>query len=221
MSLSSQECFNLLCQAGTPIQLPKGHRFTIEDHGTHYLYCLKDGVCGLVRYTASGKEIIYYYFQNGDVPGIARYNLLYHKQDRAISHEIQYSLVAKTPCTVSKLSFTKAHELARQYPEVESYLNFSFSNYYFSILDHLHSSKETATATRLYRLLLQLALPDPEGYRIHKHFTYTELAKYLGVHYVTVSREMAELKQMGIIAKRGHETVISDREALVALAQGE
>ena len=118
-----------------------------------------------------------------------------------------------------RIPFEKVAELVVLYPELSGYLSCLVSHHYFTILNHLHSSQETDTSIRLYRLLLQLALPEGTTYRIHKHFNYSELAKYLGVHFVTISRIMAELKQAGIITKAGHATIITDVAALTRLAQ--
>ena len=45
------------------------------------------------------------------------------------------------------------------------------------------------------------------------------LARYLGVHSVTVSKIMLSLKKMGIIEKEGHKIIIRDPEKLEDLAE--
>lgn len=61
---------------------------------------------------------------------------------------------------------------------------------------------------------------EKEGrYELQKYFTYAELARYLGVHSVTVSKIMLVLKKMGVIEKEGHKTVIRDIGLLRHLAE--
>lgn len=51
-----------------------------------------------------------------------------------------------------------------------------------------------------------------------KVFSYVEIAKYLGIHPVTVSKIAAELRDLGIIAKGRMGIEILDVEQLKELA---
>lgn len=218
MSSLSKECFKQLYSSGTIMEIPKGHCFTTESYGTNSVYCLLDGICALIRYTKCGKEIIYYYFQEGDIIGCVRFHAVESKQDQPIHHTVNYHVYAKTDCTISRLSFNKVAELMDSNIEIARYFNFSLSNHYLSILNHLHSSKECDTTERLAHLLIELAIYKNGAYIVDKHFTYVEMAKYLGVHYVTVSCIMANFKQLGLITKSGHNTIIEDIKTLTTMA---
>ena len=87
------------------------------------------------------------------------------------------------------------------------------------VISHIHSSKEDHTSGGLCRTLIELSDKKNGRYELQKYFTYTELARYLGVHSVTVSKIMLMLKKMGAIEKEGHQTIIRDMDLLHHLAE--
>ncbi|MGL4735918.1 MAG: Crp/Fnr family transcriptional regulator [Cellulosilyticaceae bacterium] len=210
--------FEQLCEIGTTVHLKKGLCLVPSIGQENAIYCLKEGLCALVRYTRNGDEIIYHYFKNGDLLGGIYFHLLYQNLNPQDNLSELSQIYAKTDCQLYKIDYTKLNELIASNPEISHLLTYSLAKRFVSVVNHFHSSLEDSTAIRLYKMLIQLAQYQNEQYLIDKYFTYVEIAKYLGVHSVTVSRLMLGLKNQGIIQKAGHCIVISDMPRLQSLA---
>ncbi|MGL4344560.1 MAG: Crp/Fnr family transcriptional regulator [Cellulosilyticaceae bacterium] len=212
-----ENLFEQLCMLGTAVNFKKGLCLVPSIGQDNAIYCLKEGLCALVRYTRNGDEIIYHYFKPGDLLGGVYFHLLHHNLNSQEQFSELSQIYAKTDCQLYRVEYHKLNTLIAANPEVTHLLTYAMAKRFVSVVDHFHASLEDSTSIRLYKMLIQLAQFKDNHYIIDKYFTYVEISKYLGVHSVTISRLMLDLKKQGIITKAGHCTVISDMPRLQAL----
>ena len=209
----------ILCKEGTRIQLDKNQYFSSIINHENTAYCLISGVCALLRFTQNGEEIIYHYFREKDLIGGVPF-FLSHKGAAQINTLYSFcSLYTKTECILYKIPFSVLERKIKEEPEIGYWISEGIARHFMEEISHVHSSKEDHTSGRLCRTLIELANEKNGRYELQKYFTYTELARYLGVHSVTVSKIMLVLKKMKVIEKEGHKTVICDMEQLKYLAE--
>lgn len=208
--------FQELCKSGKLIQMSKGTFFASVTSRDNGIYCLEQGLCALIKYTSNGEEIIYHYFKPGDIIGGVPFHRNTQYSYGSTPSQI-FEICAKTPCRVYKINFKQLHEITSNDPHIAALISESVADHFLCVLNHFHSAKEDYTSVRLCKILLDLAQYKDDEYILDKHFTYVELAKYLGVHCVTVSRVIRKLKDLGIVAKKGHCIVIKDMDGLNAL----
>ncbi|MGL5378582.1 Crp/Fnr family transcriptional regulator, partial [Clostridium sp.] len=156
--------------------------------------------------------------KSGDLIGGVPYHLLNRPNTCFTSRQDLSQFYTKTRCKIYRISSTKLNNLLISNPEISFFITQSIASHFHSVINHFHSSKEDHTPARLCKLLINLAQYKQDKYFLHKYFTYVELAKYLGVHSVTISRIMLTLKNMSVIEKEGHCIIISDMEKLINLA---
>lgn len=181
-----------------------------------YVYCLEEGLCALTSITKSGEEKIYHYFTSGSIIGFVPAFLPVSNDDTASA----FSLITKTNCKVYEISYEEFDRLLRSDPLLGKCVVNILANNFNSVLSHFHFMQEADTPSRLCRTLLDFSDLHHGKLVVNKHFTYVELAKYLGVHTVTISRIMSALKNEGVITKDGHAIIIKDCCKLKAYAHG-
>lgn len=79
---------------------------------------------------------------------------------------------------------------------------------------------EKKTIERLCQYLVEHSREEAEGLVYRKDLTNDELAKYLGIHAVTLSRMFSGLKEHGYIRRIRHGWQILDLQALVDCMRG-
>lgn len=211
--------FDVLCKDAVKIHLDKNQYFSSINNHENTAYCLISGVCALLRFTRNGQEVIYHYFRGKDVIGGVPLFLSHEGVSRIHSLYSFCTLYTKTECVLYKIPFSIIERKIKEEPELGYWISEGISRHFMEVISHMHSSKEDYTSGRLCRTLIELADEKQGRYELQKYFTYAELARYLGVHSVTVSKIMLVLKKMGVIEKEGHKTVIRDMERLRDLAE--
>ena len=210
---------DFLCKDAIKIYLDKNQYFSSINNHENTAYCLISGVCALLRFTQNGEEIIYHYFKEKDVIGGVPL-FLSHKGASGIHSLYSFcSLYTKTRCELYKIPFYVIEQKIKEEPEIGYWISEGISRHFMEVISHIHSSKEDHTSGRLCRTLIELSDKKNGRYELQKYFTYTELARYLGVHSVTVSKIMLMLKKMGAIEEEGHQTIIRDMDLLHHLAE--
>lgn len=209
----------LLCRHGRRMEMGKNQYFSSINNHENTAYCLVSGVCALSRFTQGGEEIIYHYFKESDFIGGVPLFLSHENAAQAYSHYNFCSLYTKTECVLYQIPFSVVEQLIREDPEISFWIGECVARYFMASISHVHSSRENHVSGCLCRALIELADHKSGRYELKKYFTYAELSRYLGVHQVTVSKVMLQLKKEGIIEKEGHKTIIRDMERLRKLAE--
>ncbi len=179
-----------------------------------YVYCLEEGLCALHSVSVSGKERIYQYFLPGDFIGFIPAYRRSYPDDTFYA----FSITAKSACSLYQVPYTTFREFVDSHPEFYRWLFETAVTHYDSALIHCYTLQDGDNFTSLCQALIELAILEDSRYIIHRDFSYNEIASYLGIHTITVTRLMRRLKDMGVIAKDGHATVILDMDRLTGLA---
>lgn len=205
---------------GRKLQIQKGafiYQHT-DDPSEKFIYLLDEGICALTSMTMEGEENIHLYFHPFRLISFNQH-IITEKLDPIC--DIRFAIIAKTPCTVYQIPLATFWDMLRTDMDFNRFVMQTLANNYQEVLVHLHWRVEKSAIARLCYLLLEIAQSSRKQTLIPKFFTYSELAKYLGVHQVTVSRIMTKLKKMGYIKKCPEGLFIEDENALRTLIQNE
>lgn len=181
-----------------------------------YVYFLEQGLCALTSTSSDGREHIYQYFLAGDfICFTSAFNRQY--PDDVF---LAFAMMAKADCVLCQIPYSLFREYVEAHPVLYRWLFEKAVTHYDNALRHSYSLQEGDNFTSLCQALGELSTRQDSHYVLQKEFSYGELAGYLGIHTITVTRLMARLKDMGIITKKGHQTVILDIEQIKTLAGG-
>lgn len=201
---------------GTLVHVKKHTCLYNRAHIDKYVYCLESGLCALHSVSPGGRERIYQYFLPGDFIGFTpAYNRNY-SDDTFYA----FSITAKSACTLYQIPYSVFYEFMESHPDFYRWLFEITMAHYDNALKHCYTLQDGDNFTSLCQALGELANQENSRFVIHKDFSYTELANYLGIHTITITRMIARLKDLGVVAKKGHETVILDMDKLVELGRG-
>lgn len=202
---------------GTLIHAKKHDCLYNRAHRDNYVYCLEEGLCALHSVSASGKERIYQYFLPGDFIGFIPAYRPYYPDDTFYA----FSITAKSDCSLYQIPYQVFIDFMDANPEFYRNLFEVTVTHYDNALKHCYTLQDGDNFISLCQALIELADYTTTKYRIHKDFSYSEIASYLGIHTITVTRMMGRLKEMGIIAKSGHFTIVLDMDRLTRISRGE
>ncbi|MBS6759706.1 MAG: Crp/Fnr family transcriptional regulator [Hungatella hathewayi] len=212
---SSAACLNELRDLGTLTRKKKNDCLYNRAHLDKYVYCLEEGLCALHSVSPGGRERIYQYFLPGDFVGFIPAYARSYPDDTFYA----FSITAKSACLLYQIPYNTFREYVESHPDFYRWLFETAIAHYDNALKHCYALQDGDNFVSLCYALTELAVCEGPHYVIHKDFSYSELANYLGIHTITVTRIMGKLKDMGVVSKRGHQTVIHDMARLTALAQ--
>lgn len=172
-------------------------------------FFLDRGFCSLSGLTRGGKEHVFLYCQGKRLIGFLP--LMHISRDT--KDPLPVIITAKTACVVYQVTAAQFEDFLEE-PDFNKYLALTLAENYLGLLKHYQSMQDQCATSRLCRLLLDYAIKEGERMMMPAYFNMTELSRYLGVHTVTVSRIMAQLRQRKYIDKIGHRIVVLDREQL-------
>ena len=208
-------CIDTLKSLGTLTHKKKNDCLYNRAHVDKYVYCLEEGLCALHSVSPGGKERIYQYFQPGDFIGFIPAYARSYPDDTFYA----FSITAKSACTLYQIPYTSFRNYMESHPEFYRWLFEITIAHYDSALQHCYALQDGNNFVSLCCALAELAVRENSTYLLHKDFSYGELANYLGIHTITVTRIFKKLKDMGIVAKKGHQTIIPDMERLIQLTR--
>ena len=198
--------FDRLKKTGVHRTAVKNDFLHIPNTSQSYIYCLEEGVCALTSTNKNDEEKIYQYFKSGDLMGyIPHYMNLYEPNTC-----LDFSIVAKSDCTFYEIPYDAFTQFLDLHPQFYPWLLEQTIYQYTGLLTHIYHLEDNDNLSNLCKTLLELATIKDGKLHLHKCFSYAEIAKYIDVHVITVTRLMKRLKDEGIIFKRGHHTIIAD-----------
>ena len=200
---------------GKLIKLKKG-AILFDEHSTnktHYIYYLAEGICSVSGISYQGREQIFLYQKAGDMLGHVPYLMSSETQPHPYAYR-RPTILAKTHCVLYEIpqKFFVVH--LRKNLEFSIYLNEILARNYSMALAHLKQMQEDSVVSSVCRFLLQVASPSDKGLIIPKLFTYGEIARFLGVHEVTVSKIIGRLKQEALVTRISSGLLISNTKEL-------
>lgn len=219
MNYMRQKLIHVILEQGISEVIVKGERLGKNNKVANAVYYLEEGVCGLVRYTKAGEEVVYHYFQAGDILGGVYFNLAEEPSSYNYKNDARSYFLTKTDCKIYKIYYEQLNSAIQQNPMLANIISYSIASNFHQVIGHIHEEKEEYTHVRLSRFLLKLSREIDGEDVLDKHFNYVEIAKYLSVHTVTISRIMAIFKKKQMVEKRGHQIILKDKEALLEVAE--
>lgn len=212
-----EEIIEKLCQKhGTLIQLKKNTILFRADYKmkTPYVYYLVEGICALIGNSYHGQELVLLYFYKGHLLGINQFLKGFSSNFYAYNKPIG---ITKTECTLYRIPISVVLELLETDLEFNKYIINTLSRYYHLTLAHLKQVQEDSSITVICRFLLSMSEEKDEGLVLARFFTYEEIARYLGVHSVTVGKIITRLQKLGYIKRISPGILIENKEALKEL----
>lgn len=203
--------------------IPRGNYiYDSDDDFQRQHACLLDsGICALTSLTKEGDSKIHLYFAPKRIVGFAQLGeqrlseCLKHLSDQPVT------IVAKTDCVVYKMKGSVFHQLMKEDLAFCNLMYDVLTENYLNIFQRYMQMEEASVPARICTLLLDYSVLQDGKYMLPHFFTYTEIANYLSIHPVTVSRVMIALKERGWILRHGQNVVIHDQAHLSSVARKE
>lgn len=198
---------------GTLCQVKRSECLYSRASKDKYVYFLEKGICALTSTSPDGRERIYQYFLAEDfICFTPAFNRLYPDETF-----LAFAIMAKSDCCLCQIPYSQFRRYVEAHPVLFRWLFEKAVTHYDNSLRHSYSLQEGDNFMSLCLVLQELATPQDSQYILQKEFSYGELANYLGIHTITVTRLFARLKELGLVTKNGHQTVIPDMKRLKAL----
>lgn len=141
---------------------------------------------------------------------------LFTGNDNLISNS---TFVTKTACTCYKIPQNSVMDYLKQNPDIlMDVVRFAMKEH-ANLFQLLVMRNEGQVANRLCKILEERSSHEPGDSMVKGHNTNVELAKFLGVHKVTIARIIRQLKEEGTIRKKGHQIYILKPEILHEYAE--
>lgn len=211
-------------QYGSRIEAKRGSSICNPKLCGRYVYYLVDGIASLTSINMDGEEKDFIYFNSDTLLGFVPVLMQHYRKHRRIQEEntpsskkagSPFGIGTKTDCVFFRIDEQKFERLIEQDPDFLSYVMETVTYNYVAMVEKFQNMQEERASVRLYKWFLTFSKPE-NGYRIVPHgFTYAEIAKYLGMHPVTVSKLAADLKKQGVIEKREGKLVILKEDWLM------
>lgn len=177
--------------------------FLAGDEGDS-MFFLREGKVKITRNSPDGKEHIVKFIEPGEVFG----------EVILFGHEIY---PATTICLEdSRLSLLKRDDFKDYFlknPEIGWGMLKTMADKLFFSQSRIESLALLDSKTRIIQALLEMAGEDDLAL---KEMSQQQLANYLGLTRETVSRNISQLKDEGLIENKGRKILILDREGLEA-----
>ena len=175
---------------------------------------LESGSCSLSGLTWDGKQQIFLYSHGPRLVGFTQHMPAVQRGD-----EPHIIITAKTSCVVYQMGGELFARLLQQEPLFQKYVMQVLAENYVDLLRHYQSSQSQCATARLCTFLLNYAQQEGGRLCMPAYFTLSEVSHYLGVHTVTVSRIVAQLRQRGYIEKEGRRVILLDPDGLGQLVK--
>ena len=191
-----------------------GEQILDRDSRTNDVLFIAEGEVRVVNYSASGRETAFAVFSAGSHVG----------EIAAIDGQARSaSVVALKPCMIAALSAERFRGLYESHSAIASKLLRHLTAIIRITNERIAELSTVSAVQRIYRELLRLCDPDPDG----KHAiiaampTQQELASKVGATRETVARALGQLVNTGVIERRGRTLLIRDHEMLSIMADPE
>ncbi len=188
----------------TEKKFKKGETIFLAGDQGDSMFFLREGKVKITRNSPDGKEHIVKFINPGEVFG----------EVILFGHEIY-------PATTTCLEDSRLNQLKRDdfkefflaHPEIGWGMLKTMANKLFFSQSRIESLALLDSKTRIIQSLLEMA---DENDLALKEMSQQQLANYLGLTRETVSRNISQLKDEGLIENQGRMILIIDREGLEA-----
>lgn len=209
---------------GTKIQVEKETSICNPMLSDTYIYYLVKGIASLTSLSSEGEEKDFLYFSQESLLGFAPALMRHYRKMRgehmpaeAAEEGNPFGIDTKTDCSFYRLDEKTFEHLLDEDPQFQSYVIEAVTSNYVTLVKKFYNSQEESAPRRFYKWLLNFSSAEGSSRIVPNGFTYAEVAKYLGMHPVTVYKLASRLKKEGILTKENGRIVILDEGGLRAL----
>lgn len=206
----------MLCINHGTLEKLKKNTVIFDEHSddeTLYVYYIAQGICSVSGFSTGGREQTFLYQKEGELVGHVPYLLPRDDQSHPYAFR-RPTILTKTNCVLFKIPHEAFTEHLHNSPEFSLYLNQLLAHNYSTTLAHLKQMQEDSAVGSICRFLLQISSPSQDGFLVPKLFTYGEIARFLGIHEVTVSKVVGRLKQEQLLFGTKAGLFIKDSSAI-------
>lgn len=194
----------------------KGDYLVYQGEKIDYVYYLVSGTCIGAVETEEGNEFLQDEIVSGKgICSVAALGMVFGNQNYSTN-----GILALTRVECYRIETDVILEYLMKHPEELMAFLSNLMNKYAEVVKRYNSRCQIKTMDRLCQFILSHS-EDHDGYLIlGKRYSNQDLAKYMGVHPVTLSRMLTALKEKGYISKTQAGWKVLNLDGLVACAQG-
>lgn len=211
-------------QYGTQIKVEKETSICNPMLSDTYIYYLVKGIASLTSITSEGEEKDFLYFSQESLLGFAPALMRHYRKMRGepvrkldTEENTPFGIDTKTDCSFYRLDERTFERLLEEDPQFQSYVIEAVTLNYVTLVKKFYSAQEESASRRFSKWLLEFSSLEDRRRIVPNGFTYAEIAKYLGMHPVTVYKLAAKLKKEGVLIKEKGHIVILDEDGLKAM----
>lgn len=180
---------------------------------------LDEGIAALNRINEKGEEQIFLYFGEKRLVGFSTALVHFFPYDwQHYINPMAFWITAKSPCVYYSMREKQFHEMMnRSHLFTQGVLGAAALNY-LEMINKVQRMMDGNKTAQLCQWFLTCRVRQRDRYVIPRTFSFIEVAQYLNMHPVTVSRIVKKLKQEGLLGKEDGYLVLLDEEGLRELA---
>lgn len=179
-------------------------------------FFLHSGICALGSVGKNGEMKTHLYFMDQRIMGFAHFaRQIYPHLDKLPSNPL--IIIAKTDCIVYKIHAEKLQELIENDVHFNHLMFETLSQNYMNIFQRYLQMEEDSVPIRVVMFLMDYARLDHEQLMLPRFFTYSEIAEYLNIHQVTLSRVFSAMRHLDCVSKENHHIMILKPDVLEAI----
>ena len=180
-------------------------------------YYLDEGVAALTSISQEGEEKVFLYFGEQRIIGFADILARKYRCGTMMNQfcaPVPFWIMAKTACTYYAMTEPVFSRLMNEDSRFMDAILKSICLNYLEIINKFQHIQDVDNETMFCEWLLSCRVIRDGRSVIPKAFTFTEAARYLDMHPVTVSRIAGKLKRQGLISRADGSLVITDETRL-------
>lgn len=179
------------------------------------------GICGLATITPEGNDRTYLYFKPGNLMGFLRHILPESTFAASHIHKTRNRIVSKTKVECYIIKKEVFFQTLTTQPEYYKVLTVSLAQNLSNVLEHSAWLACENAPIRICSMLLELSDFIGGIYLLPRCFTQAEMAHFLSLHKITVSKVIKALREENFISKDGQLIRIRNRDALIKIVNRE
>lgn len=175
---------------------------------------LESGICGVATITPEGNDRTYLYFKPGNLMGFLRHILPAPTFAGSHIHKTRNRIVSKTEVECYIIKKEVFFQTLAAQPEYYKVLTVALAQNLSNVLEHSAWLACENAPIRICSMLLELSDLVDGVYMLPRCFNQIEMAHFLSLHKITVSKVLKSLREEDFISKDGQLIRIRNRAAL-------
>jgi CRP-like cAMP-binding protein len=203
----------------TRVVYPRGVRLPTEN-----VYYLQEGICALTHHTREGEENSFLYFKPGMMLNFLESVVHVTGTGSEITgkrySKFNHAVYTKTECRLLSVRGAFFLEYLEKNPALYKLLLRSLSENLINLLALSTDIVSKPAGVRVCQVILDF-MTDDDPPQVPRYFTYPEIAFYLSMHEMTVTKVFKALRQEGIIDRVGRTARVLRSDKLVDIVNGD